>query len=59
LYSFFSPFSNINFWQLQTEIIFAGKYYGDLQRIIFIRYEMPAVLRMRVFLAYKLSFRLL
>ena len=36
-----------------------GKYYVDSQRIIFIRYEMPTVLRMRVFLACKLSFRLL
>ena len=36
-----------------------GKYYVDSQRIIFIRYEMPTVLRMRGFLACKLSFRLL
>ena len=36
-----------------------GKSYVDSQRIIFIRYEMPTVLRMRGFLACKLSFRLL
>ena len=31
----------------------------DYRRFIFIRYEMPTVLIMRVFLDYKLSFRLL
>ena len=36
-----------------------GKYYVDSQRIFFIRYEMPTVLRMRGFLTCKLSFRLL
>ena len=34
-------------------------YSADSQGIFFIRYEMPTVLRMRVFLAGKLSFRLL
>ena len=34
-------------------------YSADSQGIFFIRYEMPTVLRMRVFLVCKLSFRLL
>jgi len=40
-------------------IDFVLKILRDAQGIIFIRYEMPIVLRMRVFLVCKLSFRLL
>ena len=51
-------FFSINRW-LWKEIDFAGKYYGIRRGVIFVHYEMPTVLRMRVFLACKLSFRLL
>lgn len=39
--------------------LLAESYSADSQGIFFIRYEMPTVLRMRFFLADKLSFRLL
>ena len=42
----------------KTELL-AESYSADSQGIFFIRYEMPTVLRMRGFLACKLSFRLL
>jgi len=42
----------------KTELL-PESYSADSQGIFFIRYEMPTVLRMHVFHADKLSFRLL